>query len=264
MNSRLEYLEVYKRSISLILRHLIHVLYSSANQKNEISLDPQKLLEYLASVTDGPLEAVSGSERVLISAILVGYSKSFYEQTYNYVKNLPIDLEEFNIEFNTKDTYDFIKSVKSIRKYFNSRVDFSDTLNKLVDIGFISKHKAFSHVQSLGRTYMIILSPQFVQDFYSKYYLSHMAVEGKEINIADYVGSNIAKITLDQGVIEFGKGSGIGEFIEFCSKFKKEWDRQGIPFYKAVTIALLCSEPKGVFCYVKNNCYRYLHLLDES
>lgn len=255
--------EVYIRSISLIVRHLIHVMYSTTKQQKEVSLSSQKLLEYLSSVTDGPLEAIPKTERVLISAILVGYAKSFYDQTYSYVKKQPIYFEDFNIEFNSKDTYDLIKSVKTLKNCFSDRIQFSESLEKLRDVGFILKYKAFSHVESLGRTTMILLSSNFVKDFYSKYYLSHMVVDYTPVDVVQYVRNNISKITEQQSIIDFAYQDKISEFIEFCSKYKNEWDRQGIAFFKAVTIALLCTDPKIVCDYVKNNCYQYLHLLGD-
>jgi hypothetical protein len=157
----------YQQSASLLARHLIHVMYAAAQKHDTVDLSSEKLLQYLADITEGSLNTIPKTERVTLCAIFVGYANAFYNQTYNYVKGNEIDLDDFNIEFNSRDLFDFIKTVSNV---FNDRVHFTSVLNRLSDVGILNLGNGISHIQSLGRTKVFALSTDYIQKFYSVYY----------------------------------------------------------------------------------------------
>lgn len=159
--------ESYQRSASLLARHLIHIMYTAVNDRETVDLSSHKLLEFLSDITDGSLNTIPKTERITLCAIFVGYSTAFYNQTYNHIKGNPIDLEDFNVEFNSRDLLDFIKSVSNV---FKDRVHFMQVLNRLSDLGIINIANGISHLESLGRTKIFALSNEYVTKFFSTYY----------------------------------------------------------------------------------------------
>lgn len=159
--------ESYQISASLLARHLIHLMYTAVRDRETVDLSSEKLLEFLSDVTDGSLNTLPKTERITLCAIFIGYSNAFYNQTYNHVKGNPIDLEDFNIEFNSRDLFDFIKSVSNV---FKDRVQFMSVLNRLSERGVINIGNGISHLESLGRTKVFALDNEFITNFFSKYY----------------------------------------------------------------------------------------------
>lgn len=162
-------LESYQLSVSILAFNLIQVMHTASTKSTSetVNLSSSYMLKFLSDITVESLCLIPKTERTVVAAVLVGYATQFYEQMYKVANGQPIDLEEFNIEFNTKDLFDFLKSSTSIVR---DRIQFSKLLDQLRQNGIITLHNSFSHIESLGRVKMLMLDTTFVSKFYSDYY----------------------------------------------------------------------------------------------
>lgn len=158
----------FQRNVSLIARHLTHLLFAAMQStgKENGTINPLILLSEIYSITKNSTLELTDADRAVACGILTGYSSQFYEQTYNHVKDNPVYIAEFDIEFSAAELFDYVKTIYK----FTDRMRFHHILENFHKYGVIIHGKKYGDEAETKFIRTVRLDPRYVQAFYSKFY----------------------------------------------------------------------------------------------